>query len=84
MRDFFFHLKAPRGLEGSVVPVSCEGPEQAFMEACRVIPQVAAEILRAGQDPMRCEFVIRNLKGEEMFTVPFSELIRETPAKARH
>ena len=84
MRDFFFHLKTPRGLEGSVVPVSCEGPEEAFMEACRVIPQVAAEILRAGHDPMKCEFVIRNLRGEEMFTVPFSELIRETPAKARH
>ncbi len=34
MRDFFFHLQTPRGLEGAVVPVSCEGPEQAFMEAC--------------------------------------------------
>ena len=62
MRDFFFHLQTPRGLEGSVVPVACEGPEEAFMEACRVIPQVAAEILRAGQDPMKCQFVIRNLK----------------------
>ena len=54
------------------------------MEACRIIPQVAAEVLRAGQDPMKCQFVIRNIRGEEMFTVPFSELIQEMPAKARH
>jgi hypothetical protein len=45
---------------------------------------VAAEILCAGHDPMQCQFVIRNIRGEEMFTVPFSELIRDTPAKARH
>ena len=84
MRDFYFHLQTAQGLQPALVTITCEGPEVAFMEACRVIPQVAAEILRAGQDPMKCEFVIRNLRGEEMFTVPFSELIRETPAKARH
>ena len=84
MRDFFFHLQTPAGLEPAEVRVQCEGPEAAFMEACRVIPEVAAEILRAGCDPMACQFVIRNSRGEEMFAVPFSELIRKTPARARH
>jgi hypothetical protein len=54
------------------------------MEACRLIPGIAGEMLRDGHDPMACEFVIRNAKGEEMFTVPFSELIRSTPARTRH
>jgi hypothetical protein len=33
---------------------------------------------------MACQFIIHNAQGEEMFTVPFSELIRHTPARTRH
>jgi hypothetical protein len=84
MRDFFFHLKTPSGVEPAQLSISCEGPEIAFMEACRVIPDIAAEMLRAGDDPMACQFVIHNAVGEEMFTVPFSELIRPVPARTRH
>ncbi|MBN9570275.1 MAG: carboxypeptidase regulatory-like domain-containing protein [Alphaproteobacteria bacterium] len=42
------------------------------------------EMLRNGDDPMACQFIIHNAQGEEMFTVPFSELIRHTPARTRH
>ena len=84
MRDFYFHLKTPGGLQPAEMRVSCEGPEAAFMEACRLIPDVAGEMLREGYDPMACQFIIRNARGEEMFTVPFSELIRKTPAHLRH
>lgn len=82
MRDFHFQLRTPAGLQSSAITICCEGPEVAFMEACRIIPGIAGEMLRDGQDPMSCEFIIRNAKGEEMFTVPFCELIR--PARARH
>ena len=84
MRDFYFHLQTPGGLQPADIAISCEGPETAFMEACRLIPGVAAVMLREGHDPMACQFIIRNAKGEEMFTVPFSELIRHTPARTRH
>ena len=84
MRDFYFHLQTPQGLQPAEVAISCEGPEAAFMEACRVIPGIAAEMLRDGYDPMACQFIIRNRQGEEIFTVPFSELIRKTPARTRH
>ncbi|HEY4275193.1 MAG TPA: hypothetical protein VGM68_06900, partial [Rhizomicrobium sp.] len=76
MRDFFFHLQTPGGVEPAQLSIHCEGPEIAFMEACRVIPDIAAQMLRAGDDPMACQLVIHNAVGEEMFTVPFSELIR--------
>src|SRR6185369_16217565 len=72
MRDFFFHLQTAQGLQPALVTISCEGPEVAFMEACRVIPDIAADMLRNGDDPMACQFIIHNAKGEEMFTVPFS------------
>jgi hypothetical protein len=84
MRDFHFQLRTPTGLQSAAITICCEGPEIAFMEACRIIPGIAGEMLREGHDPMACEFIIRNAKGEEMFTVPFSELIRPTPARARH
>jgi hypothetical protein len=41
-------------------------------------------MLRDGYDPMACQLIIRNRQGEEIFTVPFSELIRKTPARTRH
>jgi hypothetical protein len=84
MRDFYFHLQTPEGLETANFAVWCEGPEEAFVEACRAIPDIAAEMLREGRDPMECQFLIHNGKGEEMFAVPFSELIKNVPAHSRH
>ena len=54
MRDFYFHLQTAQGLQPSLVTITCEGPEVAFMEACRVIPDIAADMLRNGDDPMAC------------------------------
>jgi hypothetical protein len=57
----------------------CEGPELAYLHACRAIPDIAAEMLRRRKDPMSCSFVIENISGDEMFRVPFDEVVR-TPA----
>jgi hypothetical protein len=84
VRDFYFHLQTPEGLEPADFAVWCEGPEDAFVEACRAIPDIAAEMEREGRDPMECQFLIHNGKGAEMFMVPFSELIKKVPARARH
>jgi len=84
VRDFYFHLQTPDGLEPADFAVWCEGPEDAFAEACRAIPDIAAELEREGRDPMDCQFLIHNGKGDEMFMVPFSEFIRKVPARARH
>lgn len=84
VRDFYFHLQTPEGLEPAEFAVWCEGPEEAFVEACRAIPDIAAEMLRDGRDPMDCQFLIHNGQGDEMFIVPFAELIRKTPARARN
>jgi hypothetical protein len=81
MRRFFIHLDMDGTLQRDLIGLLYEAPELAYLQACRAIPDLAAAMLRARQDPMRCRFLIENDKGEEMFDVPFSEVIRE---KAHH
>jgi hypothetical protein len=81
MRRFFIHLDMDGTMQRDDIGIACEGPELAYLHACRAIPELAAAMLRARQDPMRCCFHIENDKGEEMFEVPFSEVVRE---KAPH
>jgi hypothetical protein len=76
VRDFYFHLRTPEGLEPADFAVWCEGPEGAFVEACRAIPDIAAEMVRDGRDPMECQFLIHNGKGDEMFMVGFLDTYR--------
>ena len=77
MRRFFIHLDMDGTLQRDDIGMTCEAPELAYLHACRAIPELAAAMLRARQDPMRCSFHIENDKGEDMFEVPFSEVVRE-------
>lgn len=81
MRRFFIHLEIDGTLQRDDIGIACEAPELAYLHACRAIPELAAAMLRARQDPMACRFHIENELGEEMFDVPFSEVVRE---KAHH
>ena len=81
MRRFFIHLDMDGNVQRDKVGFACEAPELAYMHACRAIPELAAAMLRARQNPMLCRLLIENDKGEEMFEVPFSEVVRE---KAHH
>jgi hypothetical protein len=81
MRRFFIHLNVDGTLQRDQIGLLCEAPELVYMHACRSIPDLAAAMLRARQNPMHCRFLIENAEGEEMFDVPFSEVIRE---KAHH
>lgn len=81
MRKFFIHLDMDGTMQRDDIGLPCEAPELAYLHACRAIPELAAAVLRARKDPMRCRFLIENEKGEEMFEVPFSEVVRE---KAHH
>jgi hypothetical protein len=40
------------------IGLPCEAPELAYLHACRAIPELAAAVLRARKDPMRCRFLI--------------------------
>lgn len=81
MRRFFIHLDVDSTLQRDEIGLLYEAPELAYLHACRAIPELAATMLRTRQDPMRCRFLIQNDQGEEMFDVPFSEVVRE---KAHH
>jgi hypothetical protein len=77
MRRFFIYLDMDGTLQRDGIGLLYEAPELAYLHACCAIPDLAAAMLRARQDPMRCHFLIENEQGEEMFDVPFSEVIRE-------
>jgi hypothetical protein len=77
MRRFFIHLDVDGIFQRDQIGLLCEAPELVYLHACRAIPDLAAAMLRARQNPMLCRFLIENEKGEEMFDVPFSEVIRE-------
>jgi hypothetical protein len=79
MFRFFIHMEVDGQLQRDDVGMLCECPELAYLHACRAIPEIAAEMLRRRKDPMTCSFIIENIKGEEMFVVPFDEVVR-TPA----
>ena len=88
MNTFFFHLHTPDGIEQDDIGVPFASVEEAYIEACRAIPGIAADIIRGRASPLGYSFVIANGNGEEMMTVPFSELeiprrrtaIRPTPS----
>lgn len=84
MHRFFIHLLNQDGQLRDEIGMLFEAPELAYLHACRAIPDVAAEMLRARKDPMDCRFLIENAKGEEMFMVPFSEVIREQASYVWH
>lgn len=75
MRRFYFHLKGPDATERDQIGVACPDVERAYLEACRALPDLAAEILRARKDPMRFAFEIENEDRVLLLTVPFCELL---------
>ena len=84
MAKFFIHLEVDGVMRRDAVGIRCEGPELAYLQACRAIPDLAAQMLRHRRDPMACRFLIENEKGEEMFDVPFDEVVKTHKHSAPH
>lgn len=75
MKRFYFHLKGPDGVETDQDGILCSDLERAYLEACRSLPHIAADIMRARKDPMLYAFTIENEDHVELLTVPFDELV---------
>ncbi len=70
----------------SVVEFNDEGIEypdlhRAYLQVFRAIPDVARDLLVAGEDPMECTYVICDDKGRHLLEVPFTEVL--SPAEWR-
>jgi hypothetical protein len=73
---FFFHLRTPDGIRRGSDLLPFHGVEAACCDIVATIPQAAADLLRAGIDPMRCSYLICDAADNLMMEVDFGELVR--------
>ena len=83
MPMFFFHLRAPGTFERDEEGLQCPDFETAYLEAYRAIPDLTAEFIRQGRDPMDLAFEITDADDQLLFEMPFTELVRGEPKAPR-
>jgi hypothetical protein len=74
---FRFHLRSLAGLERDDTGLELPDLETAYLEACRSIPEVAADLVREGRSPMFHTFEIVDVAGRRLIEVPFSERLKD-------
>ncbi len=79
MPMFFFHLRAPEGLERDEIGLDCPDFEAAYLEAYGSIPELTADLIRRGRNPMECAFEIEDAEGKLLITLPFMERVQQKP-----
>jgi len=75
MPHFYFHLRTPAGWERDDIGLDFIGLEAAYLDACRAIPAMAAELAKSKHDPLRYVFEIADKAGQLLMEVPFSEML---------
>ena len=73
---FFFHLRGPEGLGCDEDGLELPDLDTAYLEACRSIPAMTAELQQQHRDPLRYAFVLADVEGRDLMDVPFDELTR--------
>ena len=72
---FYFHLRTPAGLERDDLGLELAGIEAAYLDGCRAIPTMAADLMKKRVDPQRCCFEIADSEGQVLLEVPFTEIL---------
>ena len=83
MPQFYFHLRTPRGLERDQFGLQQPSLDEAYLEACRAIPELCVDLLHEGIAPLACAFVICDAAEAELMEVPFSERLHDGRRPAR-
>jgi hypothetical protein len=79
MRLFFFHVKIGDQLQHDDIGVRCESEDAAYQDAYASIPELAADLLRDGIDPMECALIIEDAAHQPVFTIPFTARLNGEP-----
>ncbi|WP_431311165.1 DUF6894 family protein [Methylobacterium nigriterrae] len=78
MPRYFFHLRTPDGLQWDGEGVPFAGLDAAYLDVCRTIPAMTAELQRTGTRPrqlLRYAFEIADAEGQLLMEVPFTEVL---------
>lgn len=72
---FFFDLRSHCGLQADDTGLEFASAEIAYIEACRAIPDLTAELARAGDSPRDYAFEINDEAGRLLWRIPFGEFL---------
>jgi hypothetical protein len=72
---FYFHLRTPEKLERDDTGLEFSGTEVAYLEACRTVPEMSADLVRRNRNPARYAFEITDAGDRLVMEVPFTEVL---------
>ncbi|WP_336486699.1 DUF6894 family protein [Methylobacterium nigriterrae] len=80
MPRFHLHVRTPTAVHRDEEGSSFASLEQAYLEACHAIPDIAADLRqsrlrRVGDDPFSYCFEITDTEGRVLMDVPFMEIL---------
>ncbi|WP_336492213.1 DUF6894 family protein [Methylobacterium nigriterrae] len=78
MPHFHFHLHTRDGLEWDREGLDFTGLEAAYLDVCRAIPAMAADLQHTGtglSHVLRYAFEIADVEGQLLMEVPFSDVL---------
>ncbi|MGW8788733.1 DUF6894 family protein, partial [Heyndrickxia sporothermodurans] len=76
-------LRTPNGLDPDEDGLVMADLETAYLQAYASIPDMAAELMQQGLNPMPYSFVIADAAGEALMEVPFAERWRDPRRQPR-
>lgn len=83
MPRFHVHLRTPDKLERDARGLDRPDLEAVYLEVCRTIPALCADLLHEGKAPLACTFLICDAADTLLMEVPFSERLHDGHRPAR-
>jgi hypothetical protein len=74
---FYFDVRSRCGLEPDDTGLEFSSAEIAYLEACKAIPELTAELVSAGASPQSYAFEVTDEAGRLLWRIPFSEILGE-------
>lgn len=72
---FFFDLRSRSGLHHDDTGLEFASAEIAYIEACKAIPDLTCELVRAGGTPQGYAFEVADEAGRILWHIPFGEIL---------
>ena len=75
MSLYYFHFRQGRSYTPDKVGSEFASVEDAYLEAVRTAQDMWRELLIVCEDPLLCSFEVRDGEGNELFNLPFVEVL---------
>ncbi|MGH1574977.1 DUF6894 family protein [Methylobacterium sp. P31] len=72
---FFFDVRSRCDLKADDTGLELASAEVAYLEACKAIPGLTADLVRAGNTPQSYAFEVTDEAGRLLWLIPFSEIL---------